>query len=118
MANLDFSNVASREALPEGMYSLLIEEAEDKVSSTGKDMLLIRFKEEESNTAIFENYVLTPAALWKLKQLCDVLSIDTSTNMDTSDLIPQLIGNYVKAKVVQDEYNGSTVNRVKNVFAA
>ena len=117
MANLNFSEIPSREPLAEGVYILNIEAAEEKQSSTGKDMILVRFKEPETNTAIFENYVLTLNCLWKLQELCDALGIDTSVNFDSTELIPMLVGNQVKAKVVQDTYNEQTVNRIKKVYA-
>lgn len=115
MKSLNFSNVAKREPLAEGLYVLRIEEATECVSSTGKDMLKVKFIEEESNTALFENYVLTEAALWKLADLLDALGYDTSADMELD--FTELAGASIKAKVVQDEYNGSTVNRVKKVFA-
>lgn len=117
MANLNFSEIPSREPLAEGMYLLDIEAVEEKKSSTGKDMLLVRFKEPESNTAIFENYVLEANCLWKLQELCDALGIDTSVDMDSSELIPMLQGSEVKAKVVQDTYNENIVNRIKKVYS-
>lgn len=117
MANLNFSSIPSQEPLAEGVYILNIEEVEEKTSSSGKDMLLVRFKEAETNTAIFENYVIQENTLWKLKELCDAVGVDTSVDMDTVDLIPMLKGNVVKAKVVQDVYNDNTVNRVKKVYA-
>lgn len=117
MANLNFSEIPSREPLNEGMYVMNIEAAEEKKSSTGKDMILIRFKEPETNTAVFENYVLTPDCLWKLQELCNALGIDTSSDMDSADLIAMLPGQMVKAKITQDTYNEQIVNRIKKVYA-
>lgn len=117
MANLNFSSIPSREPLAEGVYLMNIEAVDEKQSSTGKDMLLVRFKEPETGTAIFENYVLTVDALWKLQELCNAIGIDTSADMDTSELIPELIGQTVKVKVIQEDYEGRIVNRAKKVYA-
>lgn len=117
MANLNFSEIPSREPLAEGTYLLSIEAAEEKVSSTGKPMILVRFKEPETNTAVFENYVLTMDCLWKLKELCDALGIDTASDMDSAEIVQMLPGNEVKAKVVQREYNDQITNNIKKVFA-
>lgn len=117
MANLNFSSVPSRDPLAEGIYLMNIEAAEEKKSSTGKDMLLVRFKEPETGVAVFENYVLQTNCLWKLQELCNAIGIDTSSDMDTADLIPQLIGQTVKVKVTREEYEGQINNRAKKVFA-
>lgn len=114
--NLDFSNVRGSEVLEEGIYNLTIESIEEKVSSTGKNMLLIRFREENTKTAIFENYVLQENCLFKLKELLSAAGMDCDgvCDLDT-DL---LIGMTFKAKVTKEQYNDSDVNRIKKIFAA
>lgn len=119
MMNLDFSNVPSREPLEEGIYTLSIAKVEEKTAkSSGNPMLSIEYDVVgvDGNRKLFDNYVLTDAAMWKLKELLDALGIDTSTLVS---LDPQeLIGLQVQAKIVQDEYNGETVNRVKKILPA
>ena len=114
--NLDFSNVRGNEVLAEAIYNLTIESIEQKVSSTGKDMLLIRFREETTKTAIFENYALQDNCLFKLKELLSAAGIDCDgvCDLDT-DL---LIGLTFKAKVTKEQYNDNEVNRIKKIFAA
>lgn len=114
--NLDFSNVQGGTILDEGMYNVTIESVEEKKASTGNPMLLVRFREETTKTAIFENYVLTENCLWKLKELLVAAGIECNgaIDFDTEDLI----GLVFKAKIVQDSYNDSTVNRIKKVYAA
>lgn len=115
--NLDFSNVQSNNTLlEEGMYNVVIEAVEPKTSSTGKPMLLIRFREESTQAALFENYVLQENCLWKLKELLNATGCecDGVIDFDTDDLI----GLAFKVKVVQEDYNDSKVNRIKKVYAA
>lgn len=114
--NLDFSSVPSREPLEEGLYECLIKKVEEKTSSNGKPMISVLFEETESKAGIFENYVIQENCLWKLKELLDAVGMDTSAqvNLDTTELE----GVIVKCKVIQDEYNGDIVNRVKKIFAA
>lgn len=114
--NLDFSNVKSNEPLNEGTYNVTIEAVEEKTSSTGNPMLLVRFREEQTGTAIFENYVLTEKCLWKFKELLDAAGIecDGAVDIDT-DL---LVGLSFVAKVTLDDYNDSKVNRIKKIYAA
>lgn len=116
--NLDFSNVPSREPLEEGLYTLTIAKAEEKTSSTGNPMLSVEFDVVgvEGNRKLWDNYVLTDKALWKLKELFDALGLDTSTIVTIDP--NELIGLQVQAKVIQEEYNGDTVNRVKKIMPA
>lgn len=115
MISLNFSSVDRREPLAEGIYVVRIDEVTEKVSSTGKDMLSVKFMEQESRTVIFDNYVLTPNALWKLAELFNVLGYDTSQDMDFD--FAELVGAELKAKVVQEEYNGNIVNRIKKLYS-
>lgn len=116
MANLDFSGIASREALPEGVYNLVIEKVEEKVSGSGNPMFLVRYKEENTGNAIFENYVLNANCLWKLKEVTDALGIDTSEVTDSSEIAEMMTGQMVKAKVIQEIYEEVPRNKVKKVL--
>lgn len=118
MLNLDFSNVPSREPLDEGIYSLTIAKAEETTSSTGNPMLKLEFdvNDVDGNRKLWDNYVLIDKCMWKVKELFTALGIDTSeiVEMDVSELT----GLQVNAKVIQEEYNGDTVNRIKKIYPA
>ena len=118
MLNLDFSSVPSREPLEEGVYNLTIAKVEEANSSTGNPMLKIEYDVNgvEGNRKLWDNYVLIDKCLWKVKELFDALGIDTSelVEMDVSELL----GMQVKAKVIQETYNGDIVNRVKKIYPA
>ncbi len=118
MPNIDFSTVATREPLEEGMYFMSVEAAEEKTSSNGNPMILVRFKEPETGTAVFENYVLLPQNLWKLKELADAIGLESDASIDSSELCAMMLGAEVKAKVIQDTYQGNLTNRIKKVFPA
>jgi hypothetical protein len=111
--NLDFSAV-NTEPLAVGVYALNIDACEETVSSTGKPMIKVRFKEPNTGIAIFENYVIQDNTLWKLKELLDALGYDTSAGLDVEPL--ELVGQMVNASVVQREYEGSIQNSVKKVL--
>ena len=117
MLNLDFSSVPIREPLAEGIYELVIIDAEETTSkSKGTPMLKVTFEEPESKNRIWENYVLQDNCMWKLKELFDAIGIDTTGEVvfDPQDIL----GVAIKAKVIQDTYNDAITNRVKKVFAA
>lgn len=116
MINLDFSSVPSREPLEEGLYIVTIEKAEEKTSSTGNPMIALTYnvEEVEGQRKLFDNYSLQEKALFKLQSLMKALGYDTSeiVSLDVSDLV----GQQLRAKVIQEEYNGDTVNRVTRVY--
>lgn len=118
MLNLDFSSVPSREPLDEGVYDLTIAKIEETLSSTGNPMLKVEYDVNgvEGSRKLWDNYVLIDKCLWKVKELFDALGVDTSelVEMDVSELL----GMQVKAKVVQETYNGDIVNRIKKVMPA
>ena len=118
MLNLDFSSVPPREPLDEGVYDLTIAKIKETTSSTGNPMLKVEYDVNgvEGNRKLWDNYVLIDKCLWKVKELFDALGIDTSelVEMDVSELL----GMQVRAKVIQETYNGDIVNRIKKVMPA
>lgn len=118
MLNLDFSNVPSREALEEGVYTLQISKAEETVSSTGNPMLKLEFDVMgvEGNRKLWDNFVLIDKCLFKLQELFKALGLDTDGIVEMD--VQELVGQQVQAKVIQEEYNGDTVNRIKKILPA
>ena len=118
MLNLDFSSVPSREPLEEGIYSLTIAKVEETSSSTGNPMLKVEYDVNgvDGNRKLWDNYVLIDKCLWKVQELFNALGIDTSAVVEMD--VSELVGLQVSAKVIQEEYNGDTVNRVKKIYPA
>ena len=113
---LDFSSIPKNEPLEEGVYEFLIKNVEDKESKAGNPMWLITFEEPETKTVVWENYTFVEKALFKIKELFDVLGFDTDTTAFELPDKSEIIGNFVKAKVIQEEYNGSMTNRIKKLI--
>lgn len=116
MINLDFSNVPSRAPLDEGVYAVRIVEATETTSSTGNPMLKFTYEviDDADKHKLWDNFVLIDKCLWKLKELCEAVGIDTSEVCEME--AEEFIGMEFNVKVAQEEYNGSTVNRVKKVL--
>ena len=114
--NLDFSSIPSREPLAEGVYTFEVKKVEEKTSSSGNPMLCVLFEEIETKTGVFENYVLTANCLWKLQELLTAVGIDASA--DVSFEPEYLVGQVVKGKVVQEDYEGNIKNRMRKIYAA
>lgn len=116
MITLDFSNVKGNVVLEEGTYEVTIIKAEEKRSSSGKPNLLVVFEESTTKAHILESYGLSETALWKLQELLKAAGIPTEGACELNPA--DLLGVTFKAKVVQDEYNGDTRNKIKKIYAA
>lgn len=116
MLNLDFSNVPSREALPEGVYQLQIAAVEETESSNNNPMLKVEYNVlgVEGARKLWDNYVLIPKSMWKVKELFTALGIDTSELVEMD--VVELVGLEVQGKVIQEMYNGDIVNRIKKIL--
>lgn len=117
MINLDFSNVTGGnfEPIPAGDYVLEIENIEERVSKAGNDMLNITFNVAEGEyegRKIFEFYVLSEKALWKLKDLLIALGIDAEGQVDIS--IDDLEGEMLIGNVeIQEQKGYDPSNKIK-----
>ncbi len=117
--NLDFSSVPNREPLEPGWYHGRIAKVEEKMSSTGKPMLAVEYdvigteegEEIPGNRKLFENWVLTDAALWKVQAVFKALDLPTEAIVDLDT--EELIGMELFLKVVQETYQGEVRNQVK-----
>lgn len=118
MMNLDFSNVPSRELLPEGTYPASVAKVEQVLSkSKGNPMLKVEFNIEAdgyTGRKVWANYVLTPAAMWKVQELFKALGLeaDAILEIDTDDLV----GMTCQLKIAQREYEGDIQNEVKKAL--
>ncbi len=124
MLNLDFSAVQSRDPLEPGWYLGRIDKIEEKTSSTGKPMLAVQYEimaNEDGdvvpgNRRVFENWVLTPEAMWKVKQVFSALGLEAEAIVDIDT--DELLGMTLMLKIVQDTYQGDIRNYIKGIKAA
>jgi len=118
MINIDFSSVPSREALPEGIYSLQVAAVEETISTTGNPMLKVTFDvlNVEGGRKLWDNFVLIERSLWKLKEFFDAMGIDTSEIVEMD--VQEIVGYEVQARVTQEEYQGTIQNRIKKILPA
>lgn len=104
---LDMTNVETFVRMSEGNHRVKIVSCEDKESQSGDDMLVVAFEAtngEDKGARLYDNFVLTDKALWKLKQLLQALGIkcDGKIVLDTD----KLIGKICDVEVFHEEYNG------------
>ena len=113
--NLDFSNVQSREPMPEGVYPASVAKVEQVLSkSSGNPMLKIEFNimdEAFAGRKVWGNYVLTEAAMWKVQELFTALGLDADSILEIGT--DDMVGMTCNLKIAQREYEGNIQNEIK-----
>jgi len=110
---VDFSNVEDYIRAEEGEHVVELVEIEEKEASTGNPMLAARFKVvkgESTGATLYDNFVLTEKALWKLKAFLSMfgMKVDGRVVID----LDKLEGKRCIAVVAHEEYNGSIRARI------
>ena len=112
---LDFSGVESYLKCAEGEHVASLKEAELKTSEAGNDMIACVFEVvagASTGARVFDNFVLTEKALWRLKTYLECLGIkaDGKLKLDLS----KLIGKKCIIEVAHEEYKGQTRARISD----
>lgn len=100
--NLDFSNVKELTNLSIGKHVLKVTKVEQQQASTGNNMLAVSFVNGAGEVGI-DYFVLTEAALWKLRDLLQALfkaPFKGLVNLNTDTMI----GKTCEATAKEEEY--------------
>jgi len=124
---LDFTGVELKgdyEPVPAGVYDAVIDASriELRNSQAGNDVVSVPFviqaPAEYAGRVVYDNYVLTDKALWKLGQLLAVVGIVSEDNLGRITLDTDLLHNKpVRIQVGIDTYNDKPRNKVQRVAA-
>lgn len=114
---LDFTGVESFQRAAEGIHTVKIATAEVKQSSGGNDMIVVAFevtKGSDKGARVYDNFVLTDTALWKLKGLLQAVGMkaDGKVQLDTD----KLIGKVCQINVQHEEYDGKLRARCESIM--
>lgn len=113
--NVDLSGVeASRKAIPEGTYEVVVNEATQKNSRDGNPMISFEFEVQDGphkGTKLYENCSLQPQALFKLKSVLLALGIDIPNKAFDLNL-RDLIGLTCEVEVGHEVYEGKKRARI------
>lgn len=114
---LDFTGVESFQRAAEGIHTVKIATAEVKQSSGGNDMIVVAFevtKGADKGARVYDNFVLTDTALWKLKGLLQAVGMkaDGKVQLDTD----KLIGKVCQINVQHEEYDGKLRARCESIM--
>jgi hypothetical protein len=105
---------AGGQIVDDGTYPAVIHEVEEKESSSGNPMLVVKWKitgKKSKGALLWDNVSLTPQALWRLKGLLESLGEDvpdSSLDLDLDDLI----GKEAQIAVENETFEGKQRPRV------
>jgi len=118
----DIPDSIGSEPLPEGEYLMKATEIDDQTpsKSSGADMLTVTFSfvdpAHASRRSLNDYFVVgNQIAYSKLKKWMRAVGIDPNPEI-TKDMIGSAMGRQFKAKLVQEEYNGYTNNKLNGYF--
>ena len=113
--NVDLSGVeASRKAIPEGTYEVVVNEATQKDSRDGNPMISFEFEVAEGahkGAKLYENCSLQPQALFKLKSVLLALGMDIPNKAFDLNL-RDLVGLTCEVEVGHEVYEGKKRARI------
>lgn len=115
---LDFSGVESFTKCAEGQHTAKLVEIQENTTQAGDDMLTMVFeviRGESKGAKVFDNFVLTDKALWKLKQLLQVLGVKCDGKIALD--LDKLVGKVCDIAVYHEEYNGKMKARIDEYIA-
>ena len=115
VVKLDFSGVESYLKCAEGEHVAALKEAELKTSEAGNEMISCVFEVvagASSGARVFDNFVLTDKALWRLKTYLECLGIKADGKLKLD--LDKLIGKKCIIEVAHEEYKGQTRARISD----
>lgn len=115
--NLDMTGVESYAKASEGRHTAKVTEILEKTSQAGDPMLQFTFevtKGDDKGCRVFESFVLTDKALWKLKAF--LVSIGVKADGKIRLDLDKLIGKICDIEVFWDEYNGQTRAKISDYY--
>jgi hypothetical protein len=126
MPVIDTGQVQEFEPIAAGTYNATFTEFENIEASktSGEPYIKFTFTGDEGEAEgrkFWANKSLNTKALWALKR--DLIAMgadpeDVTGVFDTDDILPDLVGNEVRLKVLLDEYEGEPNNKIDRILKA
>ena len=111
---LDFTNVEAYVKCAEGQHVVKLVEIEETESQAGNDMLNATFqvvKGASTGAKLYDNFVLTEKALWKLQSFLIAIGMKADGKMVLD--LDKIIGKQCIVEVAHEEYEGKTRARIQ-----
>lgn len=117
--NIDFS-VTERKMIPADTYEAQLLKVDRRKTLKGDPKHTFRLGIESENTTLFRDFVLTPSALFYLKEALIALGADPDDfntepgeSVDVDAIEESLIGNYCMVDVIEDSYEDQATGETK-----
>jgi hypothetical protein len=110
---VDFTGVQSYTLCDEGRHLAALCAAEDKETQSGDTMIVAQFEiltGASKGSKVYENFPLTPKALWKLKQYMEALGVKADGKLKINT--DKLMGRRCFIDVNHEEYDGKLRARI------
>lgn len=110
---VDFSGVESYIKCDEGEHVAVLKKTELKTSEAGNDMIACTFEVvagASTGARVFDNFVLTEKALWRLKTYLECIGIKADGKLKLD--LDKMTGKKLIIGVSHEEYNGQTRARI------
>lgn len=111
---LDFTEVEAFVKCEEGEHVVKLIEIEESESQAGNDMLSATFQVVKGNSTgakLYDNFVLTEKALWKLQSFLTAVGIKADNKVILD--LDKLVGKTCIVSVEHEEYDGKTRARIQ-----
>lgn len=115
VVKVDFSGVESYLKCAEGEHIAILKETELKTSEAGNDMISCVFEVVAGSSAgarVFDNFVLTEKALWRLKTYLECIGIKAEGKLKLD--LDKMTGKKLIIEVAHEEYKGQTRARISD----
>lgn len=114
---VDMTGVEAYSKVNEGIHAAKIVEVEQTQSQAGDDMITVAYEVTagpDKGGRVFDNFVLTQKALWKLKVLLKALGMKCDGRLIVD--LDRLIGKSCDIEVFHDEYNGQIRAKISDYY--
>lgn len=114
---VDMTGVESYSKASEGIHTAKVAEILEKTSQGGDDMLQFSFeiiKGDDKGSRVFESFVLTDKALWKLKSFLQAVGMKADGKLVLD--LDKLIGKICDIEVFHEEYNGQKRAKISDYY--
>ena len=111
---LDFTGIEAYVKCAEGQHVVKLTDIEETESQAGNDMLNATFqvvKGTSTGAKLYDNFVLTEKALWKLQSFLEAVGIKASGKIVLD--LDKLIGKQCIVEVAHEEYDGKTRAKIQ-----
>ena len=114
---VDMTGVEAYGKVNEGIHPAKIVEVEQTTSQAGDDMLTVAFEVTggpDKGGRVYDNFVLTQKALWKLKVLLRAIGMKCDGKIMVD--LDRMIGKTCDIEVFHDEYNGQKRAKISDYY--